>query len=289
MKKILITGCSSGFGFEAAKYLAEKGHHIYASMRNVNTSNTEAAKTLKDFAAANNVKIDVVEIDVTSDDSIHTAMQNIPQVDVLINNAGRGFGGPTEGFTTEECMAQLDLNVVGNIRMIKAVLPGMRARKSGLIIQLSSIAGRLSIPGFGIYCASKWAVEALSESLRLELGPLGIDVVIVQPGPFATNFLPGVVMASDEEVAKAYEHVNAFNEGFANNANANFEDKNVPTDPMIVVKTFEKLIDAPAGQRPMRTLAGLDFGVQAINDAMEPHRKGMLENFGISDWDGVKA
>lgn len=289
MKSILITGCSTGFGFEAAKYLAEKGHKVYASMRNTYSKNAKPAKELSDFARSKNLHLKVVDLDVTSDQSVTDAMKHIDDCDVLINNAGRGFGGPTEGFTTEECIAQLDLNVVGNIRMIKAVLPGMRARKSGLIIQLSSIAGRLSIPGFGIYCASKWAVEALSESLRLELGPLGIDVAIVQPGPFATNFLPGVVMASDEEVAKAYEHVNAFNEGFANNANANFEDKNVPTDPMIVVKTFEKLIDTPAGHRPMRTLAGLDFGVQAINDAMEPHRKGMLENFGISDWDGVKV
>jgi short-subunit dehydrogenase len=173
--------------------------------------------------------------------------------------------------------------------MIKAVLPGMRAQKSGLIIQLSSIAGRLAVPGFGIYHASKWAVEALSESLRCELGPLGIDVAIVQPGPFSTNFLPGLVLATNEEVSKAYEHVNAFSEGFATNAQAAFADENAPTDPMIVVKTFERLIDAPEGKRPLRTIAGMDFGVQAINDAMEPFRIGVLESFQITDWDGVKA
>jgi NAD(P)-dependent dehydrogenase (short-subunit alcohol dehydrogenase family) len=289
MKKVLITGCSTGFGFEAAKYLAKKGHQVYATMRNLNTSNAEAGETLKDFAKTNTLKIDVVELDVTSDESVSKAMSNIPTVDVLINNAGRGFGGPLESFTSAECLAQLDLNVVGNVRMIKAVLPGMRAQKSGLIIQLSSVAGRLAVPGFGIYHASKWAVEALSESLRCELGPLGIDVAMVQPGPFSTNFLPGLVLATNEEVAKAYEHVNAFSEGFATNAQAAFADENAPTDPMIVVKTFERLIDTPAGKRPLRTIAGMDFGVQAINDAMEPFRIGVLESFQITDWDGVKA
>ena len=289
MKKILITGCSTGFGFEAAKYLAKKGHQVYATMRNLNTSNAEAGETLKDFAKTNTLKIDVVELDVTSDESVSKAMSNIPTVDVLINNAGRGFGGSLESFTSAECLAQLDLNVIGNVRMIKAVLPGMRAQKSGLIIQLSSVAGRLAVPGFGIYHASKWAVEALSESLRCELGPLGIDVAMVQPGPFSTNFLPGLVLATNEEVAKAYEHVNAFSEGFATNAQAAFADENAPTDPMIVVETFERLIDTPAGKRPLRTIAGMDFGVQAINDAMEPFRIGVLESFQITDWDGVKA
>jgi NAD(P)-dependent dehydrogenase (short-subunit alcohol dehydrogenase family) len=289
MKKVLITGCSTGFGFEAAKYLAKKGHQVYATMRNLNTSNAEAGETLKDFAKTNTLKIDVVELDVTSDENVSKAMSNIPTVDVLINNAGRGFGGPLESFTSAECLAQLDLNVVGNVRMIKAVLPGMRAQKSGLIIQLSSVAGRLAVPGFGIYHASKWAVEALSESLRCELGPLGIDVAMVQPGPFSTNFLPGLVLATNEEVAKAYEHVNAFSEGFATNAQAAFADENAPTDPMIVVETFERLIDTPAGKRPLRTIAGMDFGVQAINDAMEPFRIGVLESFQITDWDGVKA
>jgi len=96
-------------------------------------------------------------------------------------------------------------------------------------------------------------------------------------------------LATNEEVAKAYEHVNAFSEGFATNAQAAFADENAPTDPMIVVKTFERLIDTPAGKRPLRTIAGMDFGVQAINDAMEPFRIGVLESFQITDWDGVKA
>ncbi|GMQ30161.1 SDR family oxidoreductase [Algoriphagus confluentis] len=289
MKKILITGCSTGFGFEAAEYLAEKGHHIYATMRNVHTSNAAAAKALSDFAEAKNLTLEVIELDVTSDESVTKAMKNIPSVDVLINNAGRGFGGAIETFSLEECRAQFDLNVLGNIRMIKAVLPGMRAQKSGLIIQLSSIAGRLAVPGFGIYCASKWAVEAMSESLRYEVGPLGIDVAIVQPGPFSTKFLPNVIIGNEDEVTKAYPHIQAFNEGFVANSEAAFANQDAPTDPMIVVKIFEDLIDAPAGQRPLRTEAGLDFGVKAINESLEPHRITTMNMFQITDWDGAKV
>ncbi len=289
MKKILITGCSSGFGFQAAKYLAEKGHYVYATMRNTNGSNKEAAENLKKYAAEKNLKIEIIDLDVTSDESVKAAMTKIPTVDVLINNAGRGFGGPIEAFSAAECLAQLDLNIVGNIRMAKAVLPGMRAQKSGLIIQLSSIAGRLAVPGFGIYHASKWGVEGLSEAMRYELAPLGIDVAIVEPGPFATNFFPSLIIAKDEDIAKAYEHVAAFSAEFGSKTQAAFEDENTPTDPMIVVQLFEELINASAGSRPLRNVAGLDFGARSINDVIEPLRKGVLDAFQLSDWDGVKA
>ncbi|MCK5814532.1 MAG: SDR family NAD(P)-dependent oxidoreductase, partial [Flavobacteriaceae bacterium] len=138
MKKILITGCSSGFGYDATKYLAQKGHHVFATMRNVNGKNTHVATELKAFAQANNLSIDVLEMDVTSDKSVNNAVSNISQVDVLINNAGLGYGGAIESFSSDEVLAQLDLNIVGTIRTAKAVLPMMRAQKSGLIIQVSS-------------------------------------------------------------------------------------------------------------------------------------------------------
>jgi NAD(P)-dependent dehydrogenase (short-subunit alcohol dehydrogenase family) len=289
MKKILITGCSTGFGYDSAIYLAEQGHQVYATMRNVKDKNLEAAANLKKLATSKGLKLEVVELDVTSDASVTEAMTKIPVVDVLINNAGRGFGGPIEAFTSAECLAQLDLNIVGNIRLVKAVLPGMRAQKSGLIIQISSVAGRFSAPGFGIYNASKFGVEGLSEAMRYELAPLGIDVAIVEPGPFSTNFFPGLILAGDAEILSAYQHVGAFSEGFGNNVMAAFADENAPTDPMVVVKIFESLINSPAGSRPLRTLAGLDFGVQAINDAIDPIRKGIIGTFGIADWDGVKS
>lgn len=290
MKKILITGCSTGFGYDASKYLAEKGHHVYASMRNTNGKNAQPAKELKDFANSNGLKIEVVDIDVTSDESVNAAIAQIPTVDVLINNAGVGFGGPIEAFTSKEILNQLDLNIVGTLRTAKAVLPGMRAQGSGLIIQVSSTAGRAAFPGFGVYHASKWGLEGVSEALRYELAPLGIDVVIVEPGPFSTNFFGNLVMPGDgSEIGQAYQHVGAFSEGFSSQVMKMFEDENAPTDPMIVANIFEELINTPAGKRPLRTIAGLDFGFQALNDATEPIRKAGLEAMGVADWDGPKS
>ncbi len=289
MKKILITGCSTGFGFDSAKYLAEKGHHVYASMRNINGKNAQAASDLKAFANTNGYKLEVLEIDVTSDKSVGDAIAQIPAVDVLINNAGLGYGGPVEAFSSDELLAQLDLNIVGTVRVAKAVLPGMRAQKSGLIIQVSSTAGRGAFPGFGVYHASKWGLEGMSEAMRYELAPLGIDVVIVEPGPFSTDFFKNIINPDNEEIATAYQHIGGFMDGFGQQVQEMYADENAPTDPIIVVKIFENLIDMPAGSRPLRTIAGLDFGFQAINDATEPIRKAGLEAMGISEWDGPQA
>jgi len=289
MKSVLITGCSSGFGYETAKYLAEKGHSVYATMRNVNGKNGKTASELRNFAKEGNLSITVLEMDVTSDESVKAAADQISQIDVLINNAGLGYGGPVESFSSSEVLAQLDLNIVGTIRTAKAILPKMRAQKSGLIIQVSSGAGRASFPGLGIYHASKWGLEGLSESMRYELAPLGIDVVIVEPGPFSTNFFGNMVNPRNSEFANDYKHVNAFFEGFENQVKSAFEDNNALTDPMLVVQTFEKLIDLPNGSRPLRTMVGLDFGLQALNDAVEPIRKGVLASMGLAESDGPQS
>jgi len=198
-----------------------------------------------------------------------------------------GFGGTVEAFSSEEVLAQLDLNIVGTVRMAQVVLPGMRAQKSGLIIQLSSVAGRGGFPGFGVYNASKFGLEGLSEALRYEVAPHGIDVAIVEPGPFATHFFGNMIPAKNEDIANAYQHVNEFMDGFGQNVMNLFEDENAPTDPMIIVKIFEDLINAAPGNRPLRTIGGLDFGFQALNDATEPVRKAVLEGMGIAGLDGV--
>ena len=287
-KSILITGCSTGFGFDAAKQLATKGHKVYASMRGIDGKNAGAAKELEDFASENNVDLEVLELDVTSDDSVNSAVSQISEIDVLINNAGLGYGGPLESFSSEQFSQQLDVNIVGTFRVSKAVLPKMRAQKSGLIIQVSSIAGRVSVPGFGVYTASKWGLEAYSECLRYEVAAHGIDVVIVQPGPFSTNFLVNVVPSRDEEVAGAYQHVIEYAEGFGGMMTELYADDSAPTDPQIVTDIFENLINATPGERPLRTIAGLDFGVSAINDAIEPFRKGFLEQNELDAWDGPR-
>jgi NAD(P)-dependent dehydrogenase (short-subunit alcohol dehydrogenase family) len=286
MKKILITGCSTGFGFAASQYLAGKGHEVYASMRNTSGKNAAAAEALRNFDAGGTGSIQVLDVDVTSDESVENAVAGLPAMDVLINNAGLGYGGAIEAFTSKQCLDQLDVNIVGTLRMSKAVLPGMRKQNSGLIIQVSSIAGRGAFPGFGVYHASKWGLEGLSESMRYELAPLGIDVVMVEPGPFETNFFGNVETPTDVEIASAYQHVNGFLEGFEQNVKGAFEDANAPTDPGVVSEIFERLIETPAGERPLRTIAGLDFGFQQLNDAVEPFRKASLASMGLEEMDG---
>lgn len=286
MKKILITGCSTGFGFDAAKYLAEKGHHVYASMRNTTSKNANATAELKNFAESNNFNLEVVDIDVTSDESVEAAAAVLPVIDVLINNAGIGFGGPMEAFSSQEINDQLDLNIVGTVRVAKAVLPGMRAQKSGLIIQVSSTAGRAAFPGWGLYHASKWGLEGMSEAMRYELAPLGIDVVLVEPGPFDTSFLTNIAQAKNEAMMSNYPHVGGFFEGFGKQVQEMYANPDAPTDGMIVVKIWEDLINMAPGTRPLRTIAGLDFGYQALNDATEPLRVAGLQGMGIAEWDG---
>lgn len=273
----------------AAKYFADKGDKVYATMRNSGGKNASAAAELNEYATSNKVSLQVIELDVTSDESVRSAITGLPAIDVLINNAGAGFGGAIEAFSSDEVLAQLDLNIVGTFRVAKAVLPGMRKQNSGLIIQLSSIAGRGAFPGFGIYNASKWGLEGMSEALRYEVSPMGVDVVLVEPGPFSTHFFGNVVQPGNGELASAYKHVNEFMDGFGQQVNSLYEDENAPTDPMIVVDIFDKLINMAPGTRPLRTIAGIDFGYQALNDVVEPLRQAGLDGFGITEWDGPRS
>ena len=187
MSTVVITGCSSGFGLEAALAFARGGDTVVATMRN-----TKKADALTDRATAEGLEIEVQELDVTDDGSVEAAMQEIDWkhggVDVLVNNAGVGFGGPVETMPMEAARALFETNFWGPQRMMRAVLPGMRDRRSGVIINVSSLAGLLpGAPYTGLYAASKHALNTLSESLSIELMPFGVRVHCVEPGFFATE------------------------------------------------------------------------------------------------------
>jgi NADP-dependent 3-hydroxy acid dehydrogenase YdfG len=190
--KIFVTGASSGIGRAVAIELAQRGHTVFCAARR------EAA--LHDLAASHR-GIVAVPLDVTDEDSIATAWSLIDSttqgagVDVLVNAAGYALTGPIETLPTREVKRQFDTNVFGLLAVTRAVLPAMRARRAGRIINISSIVGRTSFPAMGVYGATKYALEALSDSLRMELAPIGIEVVLIEPGFVAT----GIVDASTRE------------------------------------------------------------------------------------------
>lgn len=185
---VLITGCSSGIGRAAARCFAERGWAVYASMRSVPPGEPLLAE-----AAERGWALQVCQLDVTRQDSIDAALAHIldeqdGRLDAVINNAGYFCRGPIEETTPEELQAQLDTNVLGVLRVCRAVLPGMRARGAGAIVNVSSTNGRTAMPVAGPYQISKFGVEALTETLRYEVAPFGVRVVCVEPGSFATDF-----------------------------------------------------------------------------------------------------
>lgn len=176
MKKvILITGASSGMGKVFAQDLAKEGHIVYGAARR-----TDLLDDLK------KKEVQTIPLDVTDDASMISCVQTILEkegrIDVLVNNAGYGSYGTIEEVSMEEAKRQLDVNVFGLARMTQLVLPGMRQQKSGTIINISSIGGKIATPFGAWYHASKFAVEGMSDSLRLEVAPFGIDVVVIEPG-----------------------------------------------------------------------------------------------------------
>src|SRR5258705_13205786 len=204
-KTILITGASSGFGRDTAETLFRAGYIVYASMRGTEGKNREAAEALRKLG------IMTVELDVSDDASVEAGVKKVlaeaGKIDVLVNNAGIGSAGVTEAFTAEQAKVIFDTNVVGLFRVTRAVLPSMRQKRDGLIINIGSILGRVTFPFLGIYGASKFAVEALTDSLRYEVSQLGVEVVEVQPSAYPTNVYTGNQKPADTEVTKSYGDV----------------------------------------------------------------------------------
>lgn len=189
MKVVLITGCSSGFGYLSALTFARNGWHVFATVREIDSR----SKNLQKIITKEKLPVEIMQLDVTSDNDVSRVVKKVlkthKKIDVLINNACFGLLGPIEDFSIQEIQKQYDTNVFGVVRMCQAVLPSMRARKSGRIINISSVVGLISFGFYGVYASSKFAVEALSEALRFEVKPFGVDVTLLEPGSFATNFV----------------------------------------------------------------------------------------------------
>jgi len=180
-KSVLITGCSSGIGHATAAHLASEGWKVYATARR--------PETIEDLRAQG---CETLALDVCDESSMSAAVDAVVEaegaVGVLINNAGYSQSGAVESIPLEQVRRQFDTNVFGLIRMCQLVLPGMREQRFGKIVNISSMGGRLTFPGGGLYHATKYAVEALSDALRFEVRGFGVDVILIEPGLIVTKF-----------------------------------------------------------------------------------------------------
>ena len=199
-KTWFITGASSGFGKELVKAILRKGDNVAATFRN--------PEQASGFSEQHGDKGLGIVVDVTDETQVRTgvqqAIEKFGQIDVLINNAGYGTIGALEEFSMEEIRAQMETNFFGAVAVTKAVLPGMRERGSGHLVQISSQAGFRAVGGFGLYNASKFALEGFSEALAQEVASFGIKVTIVEPGPFRTEFLAGSMKMAGQKI-EAYQ------------------------------------------------------------------------------------
>ena len=275
MQNVVITGSSSGFGYLAAGAFAERGYRVWATMRNAATKNAGRAQELEAMSDA----VRVVDMDVTDAGSVDRAIDTVVgedgKVDVLINNAGIMYVGHTEAYSVEQAHRQMDVNYYGMIRVTQAVLPHMRRAAAGLIINNSSVAGRVSWPYMGTYSATKFAVEAYSQALRFEMAPFGVDVALVEPGPFPTSLIASVSPEARTEVLEEYGEIAAVPSQMLAYFGDWLQSDEAP-DNQLVVDAYLALADAASGERPTRTVVGPDFGVNEMNQATQPIQDAVL-------------
>ena len=278
-KTVLITGSSTGFGRDTAETLARAGHTVFASMRNPQAQNRDRAQALRKHG------IEIVELDVSSDTSVERAVKEVLErthrIDVLVNNAGIASAGVTEAFTPDQAKVVFNTNVVGLLRTSRSVLPAMRQQGDGLIINIGSILGRVTFPFFGIYGASKFAVEALTDSLRYEVSQLGIDVVLVQPSAFPTPMYTSIQQPADSDRAAAYGAVGEIPGAMFQHFMTTFQAPNAP-NPHNVAEAIAKLVAQPKGSRPPRTVVGAAFGSDIVNEQTAPVQAHVVETLGLS-------
>jgi NADP-dependent 3-hydroxy acid dehydrogenase YdfG len=286
-KTILITGASSGFGRLTAETLSSSGHKVFAGFHSIDGPKKQVASEL------NAQNIDILRLDVTDQTSIDSAITELleksnNQLDVVVNNAGMASMGISESFTPEQLRNLFEVNVFGVQRVIRATLPILRAKRSGLLVNVGSILGRVTIPFFGLYGASKYAVEAMTDSYRYELSQLGVDVVLVQPSAYPTNMYAAAQLPANGEVAKTYGEIAEVPEKILKTFVTLFQGKNAP-NPQDVATAIDKLVSMPAGGRPDRVVVGLPFGSDAVNDAVAPIQRGLIDNLGLGDLAKLKV
>lgn len=279
-KSILITGCSSGFGRLGAEHYARLGAKVFATMRNLPRPEADELKAL---AARDALDITVIEIDVTSDAQVEAGVAEAlaaagGSIDVLVNNAGIAFAGPIEVQDMEATHLTFDTNVFGPHRMIRAILPAMRAAGAGQVFNITSQLGRVIVPGFAHYSPTKFALEALSEQLAYETVTQGIEVTIIEPGGYPTGIWANQVVLSaalkartPEALLAAYPQMTA-SMGVAGGGGGD-------TDPMDIPRAISDIIAMPAGKRPLRrAVHPVSRPQEPINDVSARQQLAMFAN-----------
>jgi NAD(P)-dependent dehydrogenase (short-subunit alcohol dehydrogenase family) len=207
MEKVaLVTGSSSGIGFETSLALARNGFHTFATMRDLGKD-----EKIKQIIEKEDLSIEILELDVDNEESVNRVIKTISEkkgrIDVLVNNAGYGMWGTVEDVSIDEFKEQFETNFFSIIRLIQKVAPIMRKQSSGNIVNISSVAGRIGFPVSPAYISSKFALEGLSESLRFELMPFGINVIIIEPGVIKTNFFDSMKLSEKSQQDSTYKEI----------------------------------------------------------------------------------
>ncbi len=280
-KRVLVTGASGAIGQATCLSLVGRGHRVAGTMRDPSGKNNAVARTLEAHG------VSVVEMDVTTDASVGagvaSTLEALGGLDVVFNNAGVGSYGVQELFSADEMQRVFDVNVFGVQRVMRAVLPPLRAAGAGTVVYTSSLIGRVAVPFYGTYCASKWALEAIAQSYRAELARFGIDSFIVEPGALPTAFLDGMIQPAAHDAAYAPEAavLGPSLDGMVQMLKANPEQR-----PELVATIVADLIDAPAGARPFRVVAdrtGMGEPIDRYNAHLAQLTHGLYAAFGNSE------
>lgn len=278
---VLITGSSTGFGRLVAEVLSRRGHTVFATMRDPGGRNATNASEIRGLAKEESLPLNVLELDVTDDVSVERAVnscvEHAGRIDIAINNAGYALIGLAEAVTTEQAQQIMDTNFFGSVRVNRAVLPHMRRQRSGLLLHISSGAGRVIFPAFGLYCATQFALEALAEAYHYELAAQGIESSIVEPGAYQTRAFGNIVEAADEDRTDTY--------GVAKQIPTKINDilTTMAGNPQEVADAILSIVETPVGQRKLRyRVTRRDPGVDEINALCEHVQRRVFEASGIA-------
>jgi NAD(P)-dependent dehydrogenase (short-subunit alcohol dehydrogenase family) len=285
---VLITGASSGFGRDAAERLARRGHQVVATMRSIDGHNRQHRQALEALAQREDLQLQVLPLDVTDDESVRAAVAQAidrwGRLDVVINNAGYAGIGITEAYTPEQFQQMFDVHVAGTVRVNRAVLPHMRRRERGLLVHMSSGAGRVTVPAMAAYCAAKFALEALADAYRYELRPFGIESVLVEPGIYRTPIFDKLMEPADTARAATYGSHGDYADRVRGVFRAVIGAPGAPGSEEVAAALVE-LVEMQPGHRPFRTVVSAPIKqlLDPYNAAAEQLRPIVAQIFNVPD------